>query len=160
MAGQPIDVSGTPFVAASCTGCGTNVVCVPGYPDPLCLDCRRAATGIDWPWFSSVGEWHPTLGYPRELPPAAERPTPKQSAWAWGCTKCLKIGTAVNPDHAVAMLRSHFYDCPADAAGEADLMARLGRRASLSKLYPDEVPWMKAVRLPSGRLVAVHGRPS
>lgn len=65
MADKPVDTNGSPFIAAVCRGCGTNVVAVPEADpqDTLCLECRRAQTGIDWPAQDPLGDWHPTVGY-------------------------------------------------------------------------------------------------
>lgn len=30
---------------------------------PKCIDCGRLDAGVEWPWFTPLGEWHPTVGY-------------------------------------------------------------------------------------------------
>lgn len=65
MADQPIDTTDTPFVNVACVACGTWVIAVPERVDmAMCLDCRRSQEGIDWPWFTAEGDWHPSVGYP------------------------------------------------------------------------------------------------
>jgi hypothetical protein len=74
----------------------------------------------------------------------------------WQCWRCQMTGTALNAAHGVAMVRAHdLFACPMADAGEIEVLRRLGRRATLSRLYPDEVPPLTTRRTPSGRLKVI-----
>jgi hypothetical protein len=58
--GGPLDTTGSPFVPALCQDCGAHVVAAPGHAGATrCLDCARAAVGINWPSGKPVGQWQP-----------------------------------------------------------------------------------------------------
>jgi len=66
---------------------------------------------------------------------------PETTEYRWGCLGCLMTGVADSAPHAAALERSHRgYACPATADSEAEFLLRLGRRAPLERLYPDQVP--------------------
>jgi hypothetical protein len=87
-------------------------------------------------------------------------PTELATECRWGCGVCLDTGTADNAAHAVALERAHRgFVCPGSATSPTDpaarpehvrkdhsfrdsdgFDARIGRRAALTRLYPDEVP--------------------
>lgn len=82
-------------------------------------------------------------------------PTGPSTVDAWHCVRCGHTGTALGAAHGVAMSRIHdIYACPMTAGDEEELLKRIGRQAGLSRLYPDRVPPVVAVRTPGGRLVA------
>ena len=111
----------------------------------------RAGCGVELHPAAAAGGFtvHPGCE-PRE--PVAE--------YRWGCAACGTTGGADNATHAVALLRTHVgYACPASALTATDppvraedvrqghsyrdpsgFDARVGRRAALTRLYPDEVP--------------------
>lgn len=163
MASQPIDCTATAFRAATCTGCGTNVVAAVDFTgDSMCLECRRSAEGIDWESQDPIGEWHPAVGYPRPIqwhePSVARTPT-GGTEWHWACVNCRMNGPAESADHAAHLSRMHeTYACPASVrpkpvrkpatADEAIRMAaapdeytlRVARRADLTRRYPEQAP--------------------
>jgi len=52
-----------------CIDCGTTAYAVEEHVnDALCMDDRRKRAGIDWPWLSKSGRWHPTRGNPANYP--------------------------------------------------------------------------------------------
>lgn len=145
---------------ALCAECGTHIYLAPDAPTGLCLACARDQAGITWPSGQEIGHWHPTVGYERHLPPGEKPATPKPE-WAWGCMRCLATGNALNADHAIAMNRMHdAYACPLQPGiTEAETLLRVARRASLSRLNPEQTPWMTCRRDHTGRLTPVMGRP-
>lgn len=132
MASQPIDCTASAFRAATCTECGTHVVAAVDFAgDPMCLECRRAAEGIDWESQDPHGEWHPAVGYPRPiewLDPPEDHPSSSGMEWRWGCVNCGDSGKAESAVHAEAMERMHDgTNCPA-AAHMRSAVARRDRK--------------------------------
>jgi hypothetical protein len=142
MATEPIDCTGTAFESHQCVSCRDYVVVAQGFVGkPMCLGCRRESEGIDWPWFEPFGEWHPTVGYPRELPSLPVVPV-HDSPWRWACVRCRMNGQADNAEHALALQRTHdAYACPAVPwINESERALRVGRRADMTRRYPEQAP--------------------
>ena len=168
MANQPIDCTESMFRSASCVGCGTHVVAAVDYNgEPMCLECRRTGEGIDWESQDLIGEWHPAVGYSRELqwhPPRGELLPVVGAEWRWACVRCRMNGPADTASHAAHLIRMHdTFACPATAparpprpaprsADEAIRQAnspdehalRVARRADLTRNYPEQAPaWVE-----------------
>jgi hypothetical protein len=110
MASDPIDCTASAFRATNCSGCGTNVVAAVGFTgESMCLGCRRTAEGIDWESQDLIGEWHPAVGYPRELEwlPRLDVRPPTGTEWRWSCVTCRAGGPAESAAHADALRRIH-----------------------------------------------------
>lgn len=166
MAKDPIDCTATAFRAAHCSGCQTNVVAAADFTgESMCLGCRRAAEGIDWESQDPIGEWHPTVGYPRPIEwlSADEKPAARVGReFRWACVNCRMNGPAENADHADALIRIHdTYACPATVPQRAvretiapfhteeyirraespdEYALRVARRADLTRNYPEQAP--------------------
>ncbi len=76
-------VAGSFLVKAGCVDCrGADCFVILEKVDVArCIECGRANQDIQHAWFEPVGEWHPTVGYPRANvtavePERAERPAP------------------------------------------------------------------------------------
>jgi hypothetical protein len=130
------------FTHTTCTKCGTPIYTAP-HQTGQCLDCARTTAGITWPSSQPLGDWHPTVGYPRPLPPG-EKPPHHETGWAWACTRCRAQGQATNNQHAIAMGRIHdTYACPLQPGiTPGETLLRIARRAALSRLNPHTTPWM------------------
>jgi len=160
------DVASALVVPCVCTACGGPIFSVPEHVhDAACLDCARERSGCDWTPQEPIGEWHPTVGYPREIPLLPAAPV-RESPWRWACVRCRMNGPADNAEHAIALGRTHdAYACPAttprrpeprppvssrearDRAEHPDEYAlRVGRRADLTRRYPDQAPAWTGIR--------------
>lgn len=135
---QPDDLG--MFTPTTCTTCTTRIYTTPGKPGQ-CLACARTHAGITWDSGQNIGQWHPTVGYPRPLP-KAEKPGNTQAKWRWACTRCLMTGPADNAANAVALDTMHAaFACPLTPGLSADeTKLRTQRRQALTQLYPDQVP--------------------
>jgi hypothetical protein len=152
VADQPIDCTNTAFQAATCSECGTHVVAALDFTGKsMCLECRRRAEGIDWESQDLIGEWHPAVGYPRELewlPPRESGPPATGTEWRWACVNCGMNGPADNPDHAASLSRIHdTFACPALPTTPDEHALRVARRADQARRYPEQAPaWVEVPR--------------
>lgn len=90
--------------------------------------------------------------------PGCETETAATPVTAWACVRCRAAYTALSTDHGVAMSRMHdLFACPMTARDRDELLIRISRRASLTRLYPTEVPAVTGRGLPGGQVVAVLG---
>lgn len=157
---DPHNLKNTPFEEASCVGCGTYVVRSKTYQgDSRCLGCAQTHAGVIHSSGQPIGEWHPAVGYPttRNVTPRKPENTKQEIAtWAWGCIECQETGTALNPDHATAMHKTHIgYSCPrARGISILEMKHRLERRAALTRLWPQTTPPMHLKQWDDGRYTA------
>lgn len=166
------NIDGTPFTNTHCTDCGTHVVAATTYcGQPLCIDCRRHRTGVNWPSGQNIGQWHPTTPITFVGTEHANRRIeelkqhvlllsghPKNGTeWRWACIHCRETGTALNPHHATAMHKTHLgYACPAAPGLDLEeIKKRLARRQTHTDLYPETTPQMHLQKQPNGTYKAV-----
>jgi hypothetical protein len=78
---EPREVPWSRLVETKCRKCGE----APAFAIPekahiaRCIECGREDAGIDWPWFTPVGVWHPTVRfgtYAVTLPPEVREAYP------------------------------------------------------------------------------------
>ncbi len=75
------------------------------------------------------------------------------TSFRWSCVYCRAVYYALNGVHAGAMIQQHeSYACPFTTTDPAEIELRVSRRAALSRLYPEQVPWVRARLDPGGRL--------
>lgn len=76
------------------------------------------------------------------VPPEPERTTIAGVAeWRWGCLACGANGAADSETSAHGITNLHrIAACPATAWSEEEFEARMLRRQTVTRLYPDEVP--------------------